>query len=68
MILGGKRVGHVAQSPGYAVEDNPSCCRVLVPLSPQGSEGCRGLASGASLVSLGRPIHKGGSRVNRGLI
>jgi hypothetical protein len=37
-------------------------------LAPQGSEGCRGLASGASLGSPGRPIHKGGSRVNRGLI
>ncbi len=56
MILGGKRVGHVARRSGYAVGDKPSCRRVLVPLSPQGSEGCRGLASGASLVGLGRPI------------
>ena len=68
MILGGKRVGHVAFRTGYAVGDKPSFRRVLVPLSPQGSEGYRGLASGASLVSVGRPIHKGGSRVNRGLI
>jgi len=65
MILGGKKVGHVAQRTGYVVGDKPSFRLVLVPLSPQGSEGCRGLASGASLVSLGRPVHKGGSRVNR---
>jgi len=56
MISSGKRAGHVSQRAGYAVEDNPSCRRVLVPLSPQGSEGCRGLPSGASLVGLGRPI------------
>ena len=28
MILGGKRVGHVAQRAGYAVEDKHSCRRV----------------------------------------
>ncbi len=56
MILGGKRAGHVPRRSGYAVEDNPSCRSVLVPLPPEVSEGCRGLASGASLVGLGRPI------------
>ena len=29
MILGGKRVGHVAFRTGYAVGDKPSCRRVL---------------------------------------
>jgi len=29
MILGGKRVGHVAQRTGYAVGDKPSCRRGL---------------------------------------
>jgi len=56
MISSGKRVGHVSQRTGYAVENKPSCRSVLVPLPPEVNEGCRGLASGASLVGLGRPI------------